>query len=381
MPKIVIEFDKPIYLFTMGIKRHIKIGILEALIMVVLSSIFIYPRLQDAGDYVFIYPFNLKDGSIYWALFLSIFFGGLLFFLNIYYAIPKYLKQRQVNKYILSIILLFFGLLGIEFLAKFPLQAIYNLPENFETLYGTDYDNVPMRRNLDIPNVIKSLVLLALSFGYRYLKDWKQIMEERTRQQTILAEKWRVELNYLKSQVNPHFLFNNLNNIYAITKRNNDTEASEAISRLSSLTRFMLYDSSSKYIPIAKEIKYIQDYIEMQQLRFAEEEVIVNLKLEGDIEHTNISPFMLIPFVENAFKYGVKIHQNSIIKIGIKIKNGSLFFNVRNKIQQSKNNHVYSGIGITNVKKRLELVYANNFELNINNDETYFEVQLRIDNL
>jgi len=365
----------------MGITKNIKIGFIEVLIMAVLFSLLIYPRLQDVGDYVFIYPFNLKDGSIYWALFLSFFFSGLLFFLNIYYAIPKYLKNKQVHKYLLSIILIFFGLIAIEFLAKFLLQAIYNLPENFETLYGANYDNVPMRRSLKIPHLIRNLVFLALSFGYRYLKDWKQIMEERTRQQTILAEKWRVELNYLKSQVNPHFLFNNLNNIYAITKRNNDTEASEAITRLSSLTRFMLYDSSSKFIPVAKEIKYIQDYIEMQQLRFTDEEVIVNLKLEGDLEHTNISPFMLIPFVENAFKYGVKIHQNNIIKIELKIINGSLFFNVRNKIQQSKNNHVYSGIGIVNVKKRLELVYPNNFELNINKDENYFEVQLRIDNL
>jgi sensor histidine kinase YesM len=365
----------------MRISKHKKIVFFEVLIMAVLYILLIYFSLQGGEDYVFVYPFNLKDGSIYWSLFFSVFFSGLIIFSNIYYAIPKYLKQKQVKKYILCIILLFFGILGCEFLINIALRTIYNLPENFETLYGADFEHLPMRRNLDIPNGIRNLVFLVLSFGYRYLKDWKQIMEEQTRQQTILAEKWRVELNYLKSQVNPHFLFNNLNNIYAITKRNNDTEASEAITRLSSLTRFMLYDSSSKYIPVAKEVKYIQDYIEMQQLRFADGEVIVNLKLEGDLQHTNISPFMLIPFIENAFKYGVKIHQNSIVKIEIKITNGSLFFKVRNKIQQSINNHVYSGIGIDNVKKRLELVYANNFVLNIKNDGTYFEVQLRIDNL
>jgi hypothetical protein len=365
----------------MRITKHIKIVFFEVLIVAVLYSLLIYSSLHGAEDYVFVYPFNLKDGSIYWSLFFSVFFSGLIFFSNIYYAIPKYLKQKQVNKYILCIILLFFGILGGEFLAKIGLQAIYNLPENFEALYGADFDHLPMRRNLDIPNVIRNSVFLALSFGYRYLKDWKHIMEEQTRQQSILAEKWKVELDFLKSQVNPHFWFNSLNNIYAITKRNNDTEASEAITRLSSLTRFMLYDSSSQYIPISKEVKFIQDYIEMQQLRFADEEVIINLKLEGDVKSTNISPFMLIPFVENAFKYGVKIHQNSIIKIEIKVIDSSLYFKVRNKIQQTKNNHVYSGIGITNVKKRLELVYANNYELNINNDESYFEVQLRIDNL
>ena len=242
----------------MRMTKDIKIVFFEVLIMVVLYILLIYSSLQGADDYVFVYPFNLKDGSIYWSLFFSVFFSGLIFFSNIYYAIPKYLKQKQVNKYILCIILLFFGILGGEFLGNIALRAIYNLPENFEALYGSDFDHLPKRRNLDIPNVIRNSVFLALSFGYRYLKDWKQIMEERTRQQTILAEKWKVELNYLKSQVNPHFLFNNLNNIYAITKRNNDTEASEAITRLSSLTRFMLYDSSSKYIPVAKEIKYIQ---------------------------------------------------------------------------------------------------------------------------
>lgn len=365
----------------MGGLKQIKVTIIEALLMVLVFGVFIYPRLQDIGDYVFIYPFNLKDGSIYWALFFSILFGGVLFFLNVYYLIPKYLKNKQVKKYLLSIVLLFIVLLGLELLVKLALQAIYGLPEHFEKLYGVDYDKLSKRRSLEFPHAIRNLLFLALSFGYRYVKDWKQLMEERARQQTILAEKWKTELNYLKSQVNPHFLFNNLNSIYAITKRNNDTEASEAITRLSNITRFMLYDSSSTYIPIAKEIRYIEDYIEMQQLRFEDQEVIVNLKLEGAIERTNISPFILIPFVENAFKYGVKINQNNIIKIEIRITNGSLVFNVRNKIQQSKNNHVYSGIGIANVKKRLELVYPNNFELKITNDQLYFDVQLRIDNL
>lgn len=365
----------------MSITKHIKIEFIEVFIMLVLYSIMVYPALQDVGDYIFIYPFNLKDGSIYWALLFPILFGGLLFFSNIYYAIPKYLKNKQVAKYTLCIVLLSLGVLGMEFLIKIPIKAIYNLPENFENLYGLSYDNLPMRRNLELSPILRNMAFLALSYGYRYFKDWKQLMEEHAQKQTILAEKWKVELDYLKSQVNPHFLFNNLNNIYAITKRNNDTEASEAITRLSSLTRFMLYDSSSEFIPISKEVKFIQDYIEMQQLRFAEEEIIVNLKLEGNLEHTNISPFMLIPFVENAFKYGVKIHQNSIIKIEIKIIDSSLYFMVRNKIQHSKNNHVYSGIGITNVKKRLELVYPNNYELNISNDGAYFEVQLRIDNL
>ena len=149
----------------MGITKQIKVGIIEALLTVLLFTVFIYPRLQGIGDYMFIYPFNLKDGSIYWALFFSILFGGLLFFLNIYYAIPKYLKNKQVNKYILSIILLFFGLLGIEFLVKITLQAIYNLPENFEFLYGGDYNNLPKRRSLELPIGIRNLGFLALSFG------------------------------------------------------------------------------------------------------------------------------------------------------------------------------------------------------------------------
>ena len=102
----------------MGLLKQIKVGIIEALVIALLFSVFIYSRLQGMGDYVFIYPFNIKDGSIYWALFFSILFGGMQFFLNLYYAIPKYLKNKQLYKYILSIIILFFGLLGMELHVK-----------------------------------------------------------------------------------------------------------------------------------------------------------------------------------------------------------------------------------------------------------------------
>ena len=365
----------------MMINKKLKIGLLEGLVLLLLYAYYVYPTLLGAQDYVFIYPFNLRDGSIYWILIFQFLLSVSVFFANVYFGIPKYLKNKQVVKYILFIVLTIVMLLLLEEFVHFLFKAIYHLPENFVAIYGVDFENLPMNRNINMSLVLRNLSFLVLSFGYRYVKDWKELMEERNRKQHLLSEKLKVEFNYLKSQVNPHFLFNNLNNIYAITERNHDQEASEAITRLSNLLRFMLYDSNSEFISVQKEISYIQDYIEIQQLRFADEEVIVNFKMDGDLKTTSISPFLLIPFVENAFKYGVKIHQNSIIKVAIEVKEGVLNFKVKNKIHNKVSNHTYSGIGIANVKKRLDLVYANRYTLEINEDNEYYTVNLSIKEL
>ncbi len=359
-------------------RRKILIGLLEVLVLWVLCWTYFFPFLKGAEDYVFIYPFNLKDGSLYWGISKGILMTTLLFFGNIYYAIPRFLKRKKIKTYLLVLVILFFGLLPLEEGVEEIIKYFYNLPDNFEALYGADYDNLPMRRSLAFPHILRNTGFLALSFGYRYFKDWQHLLKKQTREQTLLAEKTKVELNFLKSQVNPHFLFNSLNNIYAITERNNDSEASEAITKLSNLMRFMIYDSQAEFINLKEEVKYIQDYIEIQQLRYADEEVIVNLKVNGDLHKSKVSPFMLIPFVENAFKYGVAIHQSSIIKIGISVEEDKLHFNVRNKILNTTSNHVYSGIGIDNVKKRLELVYPDKYHLDIQKDNECFDVNLRI---
>lgn len=361
------------------IKIHKKwMPFVEVFFILILYWGWFFSWLKGMGDdRTFVNEFfNPRDGSIYWAIGISLLTDCFLFFGNIYYMIPKYLKKKKIKTYIVCLAFIFIGLIGLEEVLNQILLAVYHLPENLETLYG----NIGGRSTVDMPYFETNIYVLIISFGYSYIKEWKHLMEERARQQALLAEKWKVELNFLKSQVNPHFLFNNLNNIYAIAKRNNDSEAAEAITRVSNLSRFMLYDSNSKFIPIEKELEYIKDYIEIQQLRYAEDEVLINLKLEGDFS-TKISPFMLIPFVENAFKYGVKIHQKNVIKIELKIVEKTLFFKVKNKIQNTKSNHVYSGIGITNVKKRLDLIYKDNYNLNIDNDSEYFEVTLRIDNL
>lgn len=360
------------------IKKTVVIGLLEALVLYVIYLMYFFPLLKGAEDYVFIYPFNLKDGSIYWALNIAILTSGLLFFMNVYYAIPRFLKNRQVWHYVLFVFVLFASVIVFEKALEELLKLVYRLPENFKALYGTDYDNLPMRRNLDYSQLIRNVAFLALSFGFRYFKDWQQVLKDRAREQSLLAEKRKAELNYLISQVNPHFLFNSLNNIYAITERNNDIEASSAISKLSNMMRFMLYDSGTEFIELTKEISYIQDYIELQQLRFADDEVIVNLMVKGNVKQSNINPFILIPFVENAFKYGVAIHQTSVIKIEIQVTEDKLHFMIRNRILSTSNNHDYSGIGIKNVRERLELVYPGQHKLQITNDNDYFIVNLDI---
>lgn len=351
---------------------------LEVLILSCIYSIFAYPLLQGAGDYVFMYPFNLRDGSIIPALVLSIVISLALFFTQVHFALPSLLQKKGLKRYLVFMVLLYLGLWGAEEGVRRLLMELYDLPENFQSLYGVTYDNVPMRRDLSMSKHLRNFAFILLSFGYRYLLDWKQSLVDQAQSQSMLAEKWKAELDTLKAQINPHFLFNSLNNIYAITERNGDKEASEAISRLSGLTRFVLYDTASAEIPLQKEIDFIKNYIQLQQLRFTDQEIIIKLQTQGEL-HTPVSPFMLIPFVENAFKYGVKIGEANIIKIGIGVQNGKLSAHIRNAVKQSVSNHNYSGIGIHNVKKRLALVYPNRHTLTIDNNGEHFDVQLQID--
>lgn len=351
---------------------------LEVLVLGIIITFFAYPLLQGAGDYVFIYPFNLKDGSIYWAIAIAQCIGISLFLTQVHFALPALLQQKGIKAYILFMLVFYAFLWGLEEAVRLVLLRQYDLPENFSTLYGSSYEDVPIRRNLSMNKHLRNTGFILLSFGYRYLLNWRQSLVDHAQTQTLLAEKRKAELKALKAQINPHFLFNSLNNIYAITERNNDHEASEAINRLSGLTRFVLYDTSEPRIPLQKEIDFINDYIQLQQLRFTDQEIIIKLESKGEL-HTLVSPFMIIPFVENAFKYGVKIGESNIIKIAVTVNNGQLHAHIRNAVKQQTSNHNYSGIGIKNVRKRLQMEYPDRHNLDITNNGNHFDVQLHID--
>ncbi len=192
----------------------------------------------------------------------------------------------------------------------------------------------------------------------------------------LRAEQADTELKLLKSQINPHFLFNALNNIYSLTVTKS-THAPDMLLKLSSMLRYVLYEGNDDSVPLASEIKYIKDYITLQKLK---DEDISNIEFtnEGDIDYL-IPPMLLIPFVENAFKHSkVEDLVNGWIKIQLKVQGKQLLFQVENSLPTEVATDETGGIGIDNVKRRLELLYGAQSSLTINKTEDSFEVQLNI---
>lgn len=193
----------------------------------------------------------------------------------------------------------------------------------------------------------------------------------------IENEKFASQIAVLKSQINPHFLFNTLNNIYA-TAYDESPKAAAMIEKLSEMMRYSMMDAQIDFIPLEDEINYLNNYIELQQIRF-DNSIKLNYELPSDIPDVRIAPMLLIPFIENSFKHGVNSEQESSINILINIVNSTLTFNISNKIVEVQNQTTESsGLGIQNTKHRLELIYPSNFSLLVSDYDGNFSVILII---
>jgi hypothetical protein len=189
----------------------------------------------------------------------------------------------------------------------------------------------------------------------------------------LLLQNRQSELSFLRSQVNPHFLFNSLNNIYSLVY-NNSPHALPAIAGLSELFRYMLYDTTEK-VPLKKEIDYINKYIELQKLRF-EEPLCIKMNVSGPVKDTHFPPLLLIPFIENAFKHG-DLKGNEELHICIEATNEKFIFYCRNK-KGKQQKDVAAGIGLQNVQKRLQLLYPGRYVLSIEDENEYFTANLTL---
>ena len=201
--------------------------------------------------------------------------------------------------------------------------------------------------------------------------------------QEIKAKQLQSELDLLKSQVNPHFLFNTLNNLYGLVNKHSE-EAAKGIARLSNLMRYMSQDCREETVNLQTEIQQIEELIELHKLRFADSDNIkIDFRIEGNPLRLQIAPMLLIPFVENAFKYGVHVLKPSFINIFLSVEENGFCFSVKNSIIQNKDtgdNHGKSS-GLKNVTRRLELLYPESHSLKIQNSGDIFEVTLTINNL
>jgi len=223
--------------------------------------------------------------------------------------------------------------------------------------------------------VFPSLFVFAISTAVKITNEWFRNEKEKKEMEN---EKLNSELAFLKSQVNPHFLFNILNNICSLARKKSD-ETEQSIIKLSQIMRYMLYESKDEKVSLEKEVEYLQNYIELQRLRISDT-VIINFTINGNPENYLIEPMLLIPFVENAFKHGISYIDDSKVEINLKMEKNLIHFRVENFIAKKSEDNiaVESGIGLKNVMRRLELLYPGKHEISIKDDKVKYIVDLKI---
>lgn len=289
---------------------------------------------------------------------LTVYFGSGIatigfYYFNYYIAIPKYLFKY---KYILFILFTFIFITVCIVLTRFLLNSDFN-----------NAHNLIKKRHYLLPNYIWRFVFIFIvAFAFRFYEKMKQIE----------AEQISAELATLKAQINPHFLFNTLNGIYGLALTKSDKTA-EYILKLSAMMRYTLTETTTEKVALEDEINYLKNYIELQKIRLTKT-TMVDFSVIGEINSQQIPPLLFINFIENAFKYGVSNEAVTVIQIHIIVKDNKLSLFVKNeKMNQNTFSSSYE-MGLKNIKRRLDLIFENNYTLEIENTEKIFQVHLII---
>ncbi|WP_159453755.1 sensor histidine kinase [Ohtaekwangia koreensis] len=297
-----------------------------------------------------VYPFNL----VFINTVLYTVFNASAFYTIVYFLLPKFLNKQRYALFFLSTalaLIIFSGMLATGLYLNMT-----GVPEMYKFNFGQAF----------VYGFMSTFSMVCMLGGAKLIRD--KILSERQRLET--------ELQYLKAQVNPHFLFNAINSVYFLIKKDPD-KASETLIKLSDLLRFQLYDCSDEKIPVEKELEYIQNYIALEKIRKGDR-VHVEYSSEGMMSGFLIAPFMLIPFLENAFKY-VSNYPDFANTIRVKLLRTDsqlvvTFFNTHENLPRN----TVGGIGLKNVKRRLELLYPDQYQLAIEEKPGTYSVTLSL---
>lgn len=308
------------------------------------------------------YAFSLKglrfDGVFY---FTSI----VVYYINFTHICPRYLSKKRFLYFSLG----FLGLLILFAVLRYFLdEVVFKLLTGINNYQGTAldfqyyfFDNITFA----IPPILYSSVIFLI---FRFIEAQNQIMQ-------LKLDHKKAELSFLKSQISPHFLFNTLNTFYSELIDAQPAVAKD-IYKLSDLLRFVTYESSEEFIELKKEIAFIKDYIYFYEKRF-ENELSLEFELKGEVKNQTIASLVLMHFIENVFKHGVLTDKQDPAKIQIHIETNSIRISTRNKIQQSVK-YMEAGIGVENLKKRLDTIYDQGYELHYAEEGDYFSANLSI---
>src|SRR5579859_2296285 len=293
---------------------------------------------------------NLQRLLTFSALQLS--FAMLVAYLNYFLFLPRFLRHQKPWKYFLEFVIPFVILITCRVHLQRFLVDEYSHHERY--FYSTFYI---VQLSFDTLLITIFVGMLHFAVGWFELESTRKQMEN---------DKLANELKFLKAQINPHFLFNTLNNLYYLAY-SHSPNTTEVIAKLSQMMRYMIYDSNYPKVPLSKEIEYMQNYISLERLRL-NNEVPIEFTIEGSTENTLVTPLIFITFLENAFKHGVSANTSgSWVKIYFQARNNEINYTVENsKLKNVSSEKEKSGFGLQNLTRRLELSYPGKFALTTN---------------
>jgi hypothetical protein len=332
-------------------KKHWKILLIIGHVIIWTIPILLIELSQED---IILGVFNSRDFNFFYPLYYGLLFNIFAFYFSVFFLMPKLLEKKGILLTLLGNLLFFLIVSLIETaLDSLVIDLNPELKKNFQ------WDDILYS------NLILNIPILLIAYVYFFLNYL--IKTERNRNK-LREEKLQMELDFLKSQVNPHFVFNTLNNLYGTARLNRDEKTANGIARLSSLLRYMLYETNADMIPLAKEIDYLKSFIELQKMRFTEEDDIsIEFNLKGNPDNIRIAPILLVPILENAFKFGISLKEHSYIHILLEVSDNSLRFFVENsnfnKLSKQKENS--GGLGLKNLKRRLELIYPESHKIRL----------------
>lgn len=311
------------------------------------------------------FSFNLVEKSIITNLFFAV-----AVYINLLLLIPKFLKQKNYIFYIFWLIVLITTIsVTLQFLFIYPLR-------NMLGFNGFTQFNL----NLHSAYFFSTLLFVVVTSFLKLINDWLSLQDINLKLVKIEQQKLEAELNTLKGQLNPHFLFNSLNNIYSLALINSN-KVPELILKLSDLMRHIIYDSKENYILIEKELEFVNNFIELQRIRTSNQTKI-KYNIVGTIPCAKIAPLLFEPFIDNAFKHGLPgAGSSDFIHITFNFVNtNKIIFEIENNYEEMfMQRHTNSGIGLNNVKKRLKLLYQpNDFKLTILKKDNIHRVFLEL---
>lgn len=305
-------------------------------------------------------------------------FQAIGVYFNLYFLIPRLLEKSRYPTYIIALLLTIFGTAAI--IASGYFFNAWFSERSFQELWNREPDLATFWYFIKINALPSTAASMTLAMSIKLGKNW---LQTKTREQHLEKEKLETELKFLRSQFNPHFLFNTINSIFFLIHKNPD-QASEALSKFSDLLRYQLYECNETEIPLRQELAYLENFIELEKLRHDHNDLELDIALNKVLpSDRSIAPFILIPFIENAFKHvSCKPDGQNAIQMSLRCEGENLYFQISNSYQQGgaagREAMPYQGIGLQNVQRRLNLLYPEEHYLNVTKSTDSYSVDLQL---